>query len=400
MYQVIAENLEKEYRIYARPVDRLIEAIIRRPRHVALKVLRGVSFSLAKGECLGVIGDNGAGKSTLLKILAGTLTPSTGTLHIEGRVSALLELGAGFHPEFTGLQNIYLNASLQGFDASEIKDREGAIIEFAELGDFIHRPIKTYSSGMVMRLAFSIATTVDPDILIVDEALAVGDQHFQQKCVGRMTSFKEAGKTIIFCSHSMYLVGELCDKSIWLDNGVVRLQGDTSRVIAEYLADLEKRSNPARQESTSSNQPPRGSVAPEVVIEKVEVLGEQGLPVQYLEQFSRVEVKITTRCTGTSFKGHLGVGLVRPDGELVFASITKHMGLEPITFTGTQSARFIIPSMPLASGTYQVRVLVADEHTLRAVDELTTVPFIAVGKRPELGSMWIDHEWETPRASL
>ena len=211
MFRVNVQNVGKEYRLYAKPHDRLWEALFRKPKHDLFKVLSDISFNVALGQSLGIIGDNGAGKSTLLKLLAGTIHPTTGNIEVNGRVAALLELGAGFHPEFTGRQNIHLNASLLGIPEEEIKLKENEIIEFAELEQFIDRPVRTYSSGMYVRLAFSIATTVDPEILIIDEALAVGDMAFQKKCITRMNFFKEQGKTMLFCSHSMYLVQELCD---------------------------------------------------------------------------------------------------------------------------------------------------------------------------------------------
>lgn len=242
-------DLGKTYKMYAKPADRLKEVLLRRPKHQAFESLKSISFQVLKGESLGIIGDNGAGKSTLLKILAGTLTPSSGLMEISGRVAALLELGAGFHQEFTGRQNIYLNASLLGLSEAEIKAKENDILDFAELGQFIDRPIKTYSSGMVVRLAFSIATSVDPDILIIDEALSVGDQYFQKKSLDRMLEFRKCGKTIVFCSHSMYTVNILCNRAIWLENSNIREQGVATEVTAEYENYLRKK----EEQSTDSN---------------------------------------------------------------------------------------------------------------------------------------------------
>ena len=234
MFQVIVEELGKDYRIYARPVDRLLEAILRKPRHRALSAVQGVSFNLLRGQSLGIIGDNGAGKSTLLKLLVGTVSPTAGKMAMSGRVTALLELGAGFHPEFSGRQNIFMNASLLGLSPEEIGEKEEDIIAFSGLGEFIDRPVKTYSSGMYVRLGFAIATSVDPDILIIDEALAVGDMAFQRKCIDRMNLFREQGKTMIFCSHSMYHVKELCDKTLWLDHGRMKGMGPTIELVARY----------------------------------------------------------------------------------------------------------------------------------------------------------------------
>ena len=190
MYNLVADGIGKDFRVYRRPVDRLLEAVLRKPRHQLVTVLNDISFSIPPRSSLGIIGDNGAGKSTLLKILSGTLTPSRGNVRLGGRVAALLELGAGFHPEFSGRQNIYLNAALLGLPREEIRKREQEIIDFSEIEPYIDQPVKTYSSGMYLRLAFSIATSVDPDILIIDEALSVGDLAFQKKCIDRMNRFK------------------------------------------------------------------------------------------------------------------------------------------------------------------------------------------------------------------
>jgi len=234
MHSISVENVSKDFRMYDRPQDRLLELLLRKPRHKNFHVLQDISFSVLEGSSLGIIGDNGAGKSTLMKLLVGTLQPSVGNIFIKGQVAALLELGAGFHPEFTGRRNIYLNAALLGVPDANIADIEKQIIEFSELGDFIDRPVKTYSSGMYVRLAFSIATMVNPDVLVIDEALSVGDIAFQKKCVERMNEFRRQKKTMIFCSHSMYHVQELCDTAIWLEKGKIREIGESHHVVALY----------------------------------------------------------------------------------------------------------------------------------------------------------------------
>lgn len=234
MHSISVENVHKDFRIYDRPQDRLVELLLRTPRHRMFHVLQDISFNVPEGKSLGIVGDNGAGKSTLMKLLVGTLEPSGGTIDIRGQVAALLELGAGFHPEFSGRRNIHLNASLLGVPDDDIDAMENDIIEFSELRDFIDRPVKTYSSGMYVRLAFSIATMVRPDVLVIDEALSVGDIAFQKKCVQRMNEFRAQNKTMVFCSHSMYHVQELCDTAIWLENGKIREIGKSAEVVAHY----------------------------------------------------------------------------------------------------------------------------------------------------------------------
>jgi ABC-type polysaccharide/polyol phosphate transport system ATPase subunit len=232
--RVSVQNLNKDFKIYERPQDRLYEIILRKQRHQLYHVLTDISFAVPDGKSLGIIGDNGAGKSTLLKLLVGTLQPTSGDIATNGQVAALLELGAGFHPEFTGRKNIYLNAALLGVPDDNIAEMERDIIAFSELDYFIDRPVKTYSSGMYVRLAFSIATMVQPDILVIDEALSVGDMAFQKKCVQRMNEFREQQKTMVFCSHSMFHVQELCDIAIWLDKGKIQEIGDSDKVVGHY----------------------------------------------------------------------------------------------------------------------------------------------------------------------
>jgi len=224
----------KRYRAYATPVDRFKHLLGLQHRATDHWALKDVSFALARGQCLGVVGDNGAGKSTLLKLLAGTLQPSHGQLTRVGRLTAILELGAGFHPEFTGRDNLVYAGSFIGISQTEMLQLASSIIGFAELQDAIDRPVKTYSSGMVVRLAFALVTAVPPDVLIIDEALAVGDQHFQKKCVQRIEEFRLAGCTVLFCSHSLYHVRQLCDIVLWLHQGQVHGYGATDAVLASY----------------------------------------------------------------------------------------------------------------------------------------------------------------------
>ena len=229
-----AQGLGKQYRLYTSPRERL-KALLGWPDNSQSHwALNDVSFELHRGQCLGVVGDNGAGKSTLLKLLAGTLQPSHGKLHRVGRLTAILELGAGFHPDFTGRENLMFGGSLIGLDAADMLRLQDGIIEFSELGIAIDRPVKTYSSGMAVRLAFALVTAVQPEVLIIDEALAVGDQHFQKKCVQRIESFRKHGCTVLFCSHSLYHVRQLCDRVLWLDRGQVRGLGETEAVLCNY----------------------------------------------------------------------------------------------------------------------------------------------------------------------
>ena len=208
--------------------------------------LQGVSFSVAQGITYGILGRNGSGKSTLLKLVAGITKPTTGAVSVHGRISALIELGAGFHPEISGRENIFINGIMLGLSKREIARRFDEIVEFAELRDFIDAPVKTYSSGMYMRLGFAVAIHVDPDVLLIDEVLAVGDESFSHKCLDKLSEFRRRGKTILLVTHALNLVERFCDDALWLDTGQARASGDPRRVVAAYITDVEKRGTAPR----------------------------------------------------------------------------------------------------------------------------------------------------------
>jgi lipopolysaccharide transport system ATP-binding protein len=230
-----AQGLGKSYRLFDRPQDRLKQGFWRRRKYFReFWALRDVSFSVRKGETVGVVGRNGSGKSTLLQIIAGTLAPSTGAVAIEGRVSALLELGTGFTPDFTGRENVYVNASILGLSQAEIERHFQDIVDFAEIGEFIDQPVRTYSSGMLVRLAFAVHVVVPKDVLIVDEVLSVGDEAFQRKCFGKLEEFKDQGGTVLFVSHDAGLVIQLCDRALLLEDGDLLLEGECKRVVHLY----------------------------------------------------------------------------------------------------------------------------------------------------------------------
>jgi len=236
-------QLSKIYKLYDEPVDRLKEAInpFKKKYHKDFYALQNISFTIEKGEIVGIIGRNGSGKSTLLKIITGVLTANSGYVNVNGKISAILELGAGFNPELTGVENIYLNTYINGLDKKEIDKKIDEIIEFSELGTFIHQPLKTYSSGMKARLGFAVAINVEPDILIVDEALAVGDAAFQRKCFSKMEEIKEAGVTILFVSHSAESIVSLCSRAIWLSNGEKVIEGEPKLVTGLYMKNSNKK---------------------------------------------------------------------------------------------------------------------------------------------------------------
>ncbi|MDJ0889646.1 MAG: ABC transporter ATP-binding protein [Gammaproteobacteria bacterium] len=235
-----AEGLGKCYHIYRRPQDRLKQALWGTGRRFYREfwALRDASFEVSRGEAIGVVGRNGSGKSTLLQLLTGTLTPTVGCARVAGRVAALLELGSGFSPEFTGRENVYMNGAILGIDRREMEERFDSIAAFADIGEFIDQPVKTYSSGMLVRLAFSVSVSVSPDILIVDEALAVGDGVFQFKCMERIRELVDGGTTLFFVSHDIGMVRSLCDRAIYLDAGLLKREGASETVTEQYVLDL------------------------------------------------------------------------------------------------------------------------------------------------------------------
>ena len=229
-------NVEKVYNLYDKPSDRIKEAlgIGRGKHHTQHHALKGIDLTIRRGECVGIIGTNGSGKSTLLKIITGVLNQSGGSVAVNGRISALLELGAGFNMEYNGIENVYLNGTMIGFSEKEIDEKLDAILEFADIGEYVYQPVKTYSSGMFVRLAFAVAINIDPEILIVDEALSVGDVFFQAKCYHKFEEFKEMGKTIVFVSHDLSSISKYCDRVVLLNQGIKLDEGEPKKMIDIY----------------------------------------------------------------------------------------------------------------------------------------------------------------------
>jgi ABC-type polysaccharide/polyol phosphate transport system ATPase subunit len=338
------DGVSKSYSIYDAPGDRLKELATfnRCSYHKDFWALRDVSFHVARGETFCVIGENGSGKSTLLQMVAGILPATAGAMRVNGRVSALLELGTGFNPEFTGRDNVYLNGAILGFSTAEMDRKYKQIADFAEIGDFINRPVKTYSSGMVVRLAFSVVIHVDPEILLVDEALAVGDLYFRQRCMRKVHELRSRGITILFVSHSMGDVKAIGDRTLWLDNGRIREIGATDMVVAKYLAAMVEKDSAyltlsARPEIVGAGE---RSTAPEIVESipnidhrygdgRAEVLGiaildEFGRAVSLMEPNQRIVVRISVRA-----KADVALPIVG-------FMLRNHMGLD---FSGTNTAR-------------------------------------------------------------
>jgi lipopolysaccharide transport system ATP-binding protein len=367
---VFAHELTKHYRLYSGPGARLAEWLTRRPRHLVHRALDGIEFRQLRGEGIAVVGENGAGKSTLLKLVAGVSRPTSGQLEVDGRVAAILELGSGFHPAFTGRQNIRLNAALLGLSEAEIRVREPEIVAWSELGDFIDRPVREYSSGMVVRLGFSIATQVDPEILIVDEALSVGDGYFQKKSMDRMVAFVESGGTLLFCSHALYLISAFCEKALWLRQGKVAAFGATPDVVREYeeylLTRQREAAAPGRARSAVRSAADDDAQGP-VRLLSMRALDRPGdRPTWRPGESVRFEVIFESDDPARPI--HVGALLESEEGLVVSSFGSNLPGLPP--FSGRQRHEVVleIPSLPLVKGSYNLTFLLLDDRGLHVYD--------------------------------
>jgi ABC-type polysaccharide/polyol phosphate transport system ATPase subunit len=304
---VTVAGVHKWYRVYASPTDRLRRVFGRPSRHLDFQALDDVSFSVTPGSALGVIGENGAGKTTLLKLIAGTTKPTAGRVEVRGIVAAILELGAAFHPEFSGRDNAILYGALMGLDRAQMERRLDDILAFAELGEFIDHPVKSYSTGMAMRLGFAVATHVDPDVLVVDEALAVGDGYFQKKCVDRIRQIRDRGTTILFCSHSMYYVTMFCERALWLAQGRVERIGPAHEVVEAYESFLQNRDK--RRVEAGDRSLERSQSAKVGRVAAIHLPGRQGDGPIVLEPGGPLEVEIEVESSRLDERYHVGVAM-------------------------------------------------------------------------------------------
>ncbi len=383
---VVADGLTKVYRIYESPWGRLREALTRRPAHRPFRALDDVSFELPAGGGLGIVGENGAGKSTLLKIVAGVTRPSSGRLQVEGRVASILELGAGFHQEFTGRQNIRLSAAILGLDDQEVRERTADIIDFSELGVAIDQPVRSYSTGMTMRLGFSIAVQVAPDILVVDEALSVGDGYFQKKCMDRLQAFVDGGGTLLFCSHAMYYVTVFCERALWLRAGVTAASGPSLAVVGEYERYLMAKTGESPAESPSGEG---GGEMPA----RIGAVRPLGACRRRPDEPWALEVEWESFQDDLAF--HLAVGLDTADGVQVCAFATERAGLPPVRGRGIHRAVVRVPRLPMTKGDYSACVFLMDEASLHVYDRKVQANVLAVeADRFEPSLFHVSHEWE------
>ena len=415
---VRVSHVSKEYKLYDSPRQRFKALFSNKVRHRSHWALKDISFELKRGQCVGVVGDNGAGKSSLLKLLAGTMQPSSGTLERVGRVTAILELGAGFHPEFSGRDNLYFAGSLIGISHEEMAKLEPGIIAFSELGDAMDRAVKTYSSGMTVRLAFALVTAVPPDVLIIDEALAVGDQHFQKKCVARIMEFRDAGCTILFCSHSSYHIRHLCDQAIWLKGGRIMEMGETEAVMGAYEMHSRLRADeavsaqsgvaavvdesdvtlnaldddlPVPQDVGTRMPQDADGLGANLLSVTIADLGEGKPPV-----LESVDLVVTFHVRGRGDeRPNLGFMIEQSQGTGITSLATHEEGAHPRRLPdGTWESVLRFSNLPLHSGEYVVSAYLFDESGLVLYDawlHYQHFRFVSPTLMPGLGRL--PHEW-------
>jgi ABC-type polysaccharide/polyol phosphate transport system ATPase subunit len=389
---ITASGLSKRYRLRRERRRTLKEVALRQlARAEDVEALRDVSFAVKRGETFGVIGANGSGKSTLLKLLAGTAKPSAGTLEVRGRVAALLELGAGFHPDFTGRENAYLNGSLLGLPRREMDRVMPQVETFADLGDFFDAQVKTYSSGMYMRLGFSVAVHLDPDVLLVDEVLAVGDEYFQHKCFAKIAEFKRAGKTIVLVSHDLGSVGRLCERALWLERGVAKAEGATRDVITAYhreVGEREQRERAARGEIGAR----WGSKEVEIVFARV--VGASGEEETVLDSGTRATFELRFRNNAKVNDAVFGFYVYREDGFGVYGTNTLMEGVDVPRGQAEGVVRFVMDPLALLPGAYDVDVGIIDPQDRYYDYHEKGLSFRVVGSSREVGLVRLPHRWE------
>ena len=391
------KNLSKCYQIYDKPRDRLLQMFMRGRKQYFREfwALRNLDFEVMPGEVVGVIGSNGAGKSTLLQLVCGTLAPSSGDVTVAGRVAALLELGAGFNPEFSGRENVFLSAAVTGMNHTDISSRFEEIVEFSGIRDFIDQPVKTYSSGMYVRLAFSIAINVDPDILIIDEALSVGDGKFARQSFDRIMELKEAGKTILFCSHSMYQVEAICNRVIWLDKGEMQVIGQPADAIIAYNEFLDSsHETEEKPEPESAPPPPPGGASISQVIVAVNGLSGSELHVRSGE--STVSVTVEFKSDPTLPAPSVAVMFTDPAAKPIASVGTRNDGLTlSRNADGSGHATVSFDRIALLKGTYWVYAFLMCENAVHFYEYANMIAQLHVTQRGlELGVVSLPHQWK------
>ena len=392
-----ATDLGKCYQIYNTPRDRLLQMLMRGRKQFYREfwAVSEMSLEARQGEAIGIIGSNGAGKSTLLQMICGTLNPTCGTVRVNGRIAALLELGAGFNPEFTGRENVFLSAAIIGVPEDEIAEKYDEIVQFSGVGDFIDQPVKTYSSGMYVRLAFSVATTVNPDILVVDEALSVGDGEFSRKSFDRIVALKKRGTTVLFCSHALYQVEAFCDRVLWLDRGKCVMSGDPKEIVSKYnsflLGNMLVDQQQEDAELSSENRSGQGRIT----YVTVSMDGVEGRQLRGTSGESTLNVKFEFYVDPSLPLPVLGVNIEFANQFAISTAVSQTDRVEiKRNAQGYGSAELIYPELALRKGEYQVSVYLACENAVHFYDHACRVStFEMTDAYPEPGLVPLLHDW-------
>lgn len=412
-------DVSKAFKIYHDKPLTLKEKILklRSNDFSTFNAVNGVSLKVNKGETIALIGHNGCGKSTLLKLITKILYPDKGSIEVNGRISSLIELGAGFHPDFTGRENIYTNASIFGLSRKEINQKLDEIIRFSELGEFIDNPVRTYSSGMYMRLAFSVAINVDPEILLIDEILSVGDANFQKKCFDKIESFKYSGATIVIVTHDLGTVEKICDRVVWLDKGEIVAQGEPDRIVNLYQQHMNQKFVEQRQaefiqdtipeektENTNTNSEIESKGvqfsedirwgSKEVEITEARIVNHKGESTNILMGEESISIEIDYVIHKTQKEYIFGVGIYTTENMLVFGNNTRMDSIKLVDVNPTGTVRFVISSCELLSGKYKLNVAVVDGDE-RALDFIKYyMEFEVISNYKAVGVMQIAHHWD------
>ncbi len=392
------EHLKKTYNLYDKPIDRLKEVCnpLKKTYHKTFYALKDISLNISRGESVGIVGVNGSGKSTLLKLITGVLNPTAGKITTKGKIAALLELGAGFNPEYTGRENIYLNGTMMGYTEKEMESRVQNIIDFADIGDFIDQPVKTYSSGMFARLAFAVAINVEPEILIIDEALSVGDTRFQVKCIDKMKALRDEGTTILFVSHATEQIKRFCNRTIWIKDGEIFRDGEASQIVDLYdnfMRFGESFLNAHDDKAEIDTKPKDTPANPDMIA----CIHNVKLNKKAFRTFETFEVQVDYEIIDDYVEGFLvGVAIYSKDREeYVFGPNTF---LDKKTLDGKRGKKTIIytiPSLPLIKGEYVLDVGLFNNEGLVNFDYKMSVESFAISNEYfSEGMVYIEHEWK------
>ncbi len=386
---ISVKELTKVYALYDKPIDRLKEALnpFRKNYHHEFYALKDVSFEIKKGETVGIIGKNGAGKSTLLKMITGVLTPTSGEVKVNGKIASLLELGAGFNPEMTGIENIYLNGSIMGFTKEEIDTKVDAILEFADIGEFINQPVKMYSSGMFARLAFSVAINVEPDVLIVDEVLSVGDTNFQSKSIKKMEEIRNDGTTILFVSHATEQIKRFCTRAIWLENSVIKMIGEQTIVVDQYIDSLHLKSLEIVESQLDEINKSNGQSAKII---------DFSLSQENLQTFDPLVVTIVYEIFEDKIDDLLiGVAIYDNERNYIFGPNTYLDKYYIENIQGKHTLKYIVSKMTLLAGTYFVDAGIFTDKGIVNLDYKQNAGIFKIeNKYFTEGKVFIEHEWK------